>query len=72
MTPERLREVMHDLAMSDGQLIRALDVDDRRVRRWKSGERDIDPDVAAWLEGLAKYWQKNPPPIMRGKNRENE
>jgi DNA-binding transcriptional regulator YiaG len=70
MTPERFRECLHALAMSDGQLVRTLDVDDRLVRRWKSGERDVPPDVERWIEALVQHWQSNPPPIMRGRLRE--
>jgi hypothetical protein len=62
---------MDFISMSDGQLMRLLDMDARLVRRWKSGERDVPPDVAAWFERLVKYWEANPPPIIRSRARGN-
>ena len=72
MTPERLRECLDILGMTDAQLIRALDADPRTVQRWQSGARNIPNVVADWLERLAAHWQANPPPIMRGRARDPE
>ena len=70
MTPQRLRECMNWIAMSDGQLVRLLDMDARLVRRWKSGDRDIPRDVADWIEDLVRYWELHPPPTLKGRLRE--
>lgn len=72
MTPTRLRDCMDLLAMSDGQIVRALNVHARLVRRWQSGERQIPADVEAWIERLVTFWQANPPPVMRGRPRDTD
>jgi hypothetical protein len=73
MTPERFRECMHTLHYTNGQLRDLLGrADDRRIRRWASGERGVPVDVAEWLEGVVRYFRTHPPPQMRGQAREDE
>ena len=40
----------------------ALGVDDRQVRRWAMGDYAIPEQVAAWLDRLATYHARHPPP----------
>ena len=61
MTPQRLRECLALLRWSQRGLADALDADERQVRRWAAGAA-IPPAVAAWLDRLAAYHAKHPPP----------
>ncbi len=73
MTPERLRECQDILLYSSQQLADLLGRSDaRRVRRWTTGQREIPDDVAAWLEGLVRYFETHPPPQASGRAREDE
>jgi DNA-binding transcriptional regulator YdaS (Cro superfamily) len=73
MTPERFRACMHTIGFSNGQFAKLLGrADDRRVRRWASGERAVPAEVAEWIEGAARYFTAHPPPQMRGAAREED
>lgn len=61
MTPERLRECLAALRWSQRGLADALACDERQVRRWAAGAT-VPPSVAAWLERLASYHERHPPP----------
>lgn len=52
MTPRRLRQIIKQIAPSQAQFARALNVPDRQVRRWLSGKRDIPEDIAITIELL--------------------
>ena len=71
MTPKRFRDLLIAVDLRDYHAIKLLNADDRRFRRWKSGERPIPKEVAAWLEALAAHWAANPPPDLRGLPRED-
>ena len=43
MTPAQLRQARRELGISGGELGIALDVSDRTVRAWESGQRDGKP-----------------------------
>ncbi|MGI4793090.1 MAG: helix-turn-helix domain-containing protein [Janthinobacterium lividum] len=62
MTPDRLRECLTVLWWSQQQLARVLNKDPRQVRRWASGEYPMPVETAAWLERLARFHERNPPP----------
>lgn len=62
MTPERFRACLTALAWSQRGLSSVLNCDDRRVRRWASGEEPIPSKIAAWLETLAQAHEALPPP----------
>lgn len=61
MTPERFRECLSLLAWSQRGLAAILDMDERQVRRWAAGAAIPEP-IAAWLEKLARFHERNPPP----------
>lgn len=61
MTPDRLRECLAALDWTQRSLARLLDVDERQVRRWAAGA-SVPAPVAAWLDRLAAYHTKHPPP----------
>jgi ribosome-binding protein aMBF1 (putative translation factor) len=61
MTPERMRECLSLLRWSQRGLADALDMDERQVRRWAAGAA-VPAAVAAWLDRLASYHAKHPPP----------
>ena len=62
MSPDRLRECLAVLAWSQRSLAVLIDRDERQVRRWAAGDYDIPEDVAAWLEKLVRFHERNPPP----------
>jgi hypothetical protein len=62
MTPDRFRECLHALHWSQRGLADILKMDERQVRRWAAGA-EIPVEVSAWLEGLAKTHERNPPPV---------
>jgi hypothetical protein len=61
MTPDRLRECLALLRWSQRGLADALAMDERQVRRWASGAA-VPLSVALWLDQLATYHAKHPPP----------
>lgn len=62
MTPDRLRASLAALHWTQRGLASILGVDERRVRRWATGEYPVPVDVAAWLETLAQFHERNPAP----------
>ncbi len=63
MTPDRLRECLAALDWTQRGLARLLGQDERQVRRWATGEYPVPSPVAAWLDRLAAYHAKHPPPV---------
>jgi DNA-binding transcriptional regulator YdaS (Cro superfamily) len=47
------------------ELARALDVNDRRVRQWMSGERPIPPGIWADIAGLLRQRQQEGLALLR-------
>jgi DNA-binding transcriptional regulator YiaG len=41
ITPDQLRAMLADAGITQGELARRLEVNDRTVRRWASGETDL-------------------------------
>ena len=70
MTPEEFRDCLYVLPLRESWLMQMLDVDQRRFRRWKSGERKVPVNVELWLRRLAQQMDENPPPDLRGQARE--
>lgn len=62
MTPTRLRECIEILGWSQRGLARMLGRDEGTARQWARGATRIPDDVAAWLERLARFHERNPPP----------
>ena len=61
MTTDRFRACLESLHWSQRGLAAILDMDERQVRRWAAGAT-IPAPIAAWLETLAKFHERNPPP----------
>lgn len=53
MTPADIRLLIAAASLSNGEAAEALATDDRRVRRWKSGDETPTPQQAEGLVGLA-------------------
>lgn len=62
MTPTRLRECLTALAWTQRGLARLLDRPEGTVRQWARGATQIPEDVAVWLDKLARYAERHPPP----------
>ena len=72
MTSTRFCACLRIIHLTDGEFLRVIGREDGRLlRRWKNGERDVPQDVAAWLEGLAQYWEQHAPPQRRNSKRED-
>ena len=62
MTPTRLRECLTALDWTQRGLARLLERQEGTVRQWARGVVQIPDDVAAWLEKLAQFHERNPAP----------
>lgn len=63
LTRARAREARQAIGWSIRNLADRLGYDERAVRRWESGERDVPPKVGEWLERLARFHEQNPAPV---------
>ena len=64
MTADRFRACLDALSWSGRGLAALLNVDERQVRRWASGQYSIPDPIAAWLETLARFHESHPAPMM--------
>ena len=62
MTPTRLRECLSALGWTQRGLARVLGRDEGNIRQMARGTVQVPEDVAAWLEKLARYHERNPAP----------
>ena len=62
MNPDRLREVLRLLNVSQRGLAELLQCDERLVRRWAAGQVEVDAKVSTWLELVGNFLEANPPP----------
>ena len=62
MSPTRLRECLAALDWTQRGLARLLGRPEGTVRQWARGAVQIPPDVAAWLETLARAHERHPAP----------
>lgn len=62
MTPTRLRECLDALDWTQRGLARVLGRQEGTVRQWARGAVQIPADIAAWLDRLARFHERNPPP----------
>jgi len=62
MTPKRFDTCLTAIGWSLRYLADQLQIHETRARRWKTGEYEIPPQVAEWLEALAAAHRKLPPP----------
>ena len=58
----RLRAALTTLNWSGRSLARIIGEDERKVRRWASGDYEPPDQLLVWLETLAAFHDKNPPP----------
>ena len=65
MTPERFRECLTALCWTQHGFAAVIDVNEREVRRWASGQNPIPLRIAIWLDKLARYHEAYPPPVSR-------
>lgn len=62
MTTARLSAALHTLHWGPTALAEELDVNERTVRRWLSGQNEAPAAVVRWLERLAAFHEAHPPP----------
>jgi len=65
MPPERLSVILTTLGWSAAEVGRRLNIGERSVRRWLSGDMEIPDRIADWLEALMKHMRSAPPPPGR-------
>ena len=58
----RLRAALTTLTWSGRSLARLIGENERKVRRWASGDYEPPDQLLVWLEILAAFHDKNPPP----------
>lgn len=62
-TPQdRLRAAMRALRWTMADMAQATGNSAATVRRWVNGYYEVPPGVLAWIEDLAAYVAKRPPP----------
>jgi plasmid maintenance system antidote protein VapI len=64
VTPDRLRECLDLIGWTQRGLADHLGVHETRTRRWAAGHYPVPPEVALWLERLAKAHADNPAPLV--------
>lgn len=69
MTPDRIRECLAMLHWSQRGLSDILRCDERRVRRWATGQYEMPEDQARWLERHAQAMEADPPPLENSARR---
>lgn len=62
MTPTRLRECLQACDWTQRGLARLLGRDEGSVRQWARGAVRVPDDVAEWLEKVARFHERHPPP----------
>jgi transcriptional regulator with XRE-family HTH domain len=65
MTHARLSAILTTLGWSSAELGRRLNIGERSVRRWLSGQQEIPDRVGDWLEAVVQAMQTAPPPPER-------
>lgn len=68
MTPSRLTECRAILHWSTLRIAKITGWSEGAVRQWESGIVRTPDDVAAWLDKLARYHERNPPPARSAKD----
>lgn len=62
MTPTRLSECIRILGWTNREVARQLSRQEAAIRQYLSGKARIPDADAAWLEKLARFHERNPPP----------
>jgi hypothetical protein len=65
MTADRFRECLAALHWTQRGLAEIIGVNEREVRRWAGSQNQIPPNIAAWLDRLARCHEVNPPPARQ-------
>jgi plasmid maintenance system antidote protein VapI len=68
MTADRLRDRLALLGWSARELAAQTGVHERQARRMVGGEAAIPQPIAAWLERLARFHERNPAPAKTERN----
>lgn len=59
---DRLSTALYSLHWGPIDLARILDVNERTIRRWLSGQNEPPDAIVAWLEQIVAWLEANPPP----------
>jgi DNA-binding transcriptional regulator YiaG len=62
MTPDDFRAARETLRWTRRDLAARLGRPEGTLRQWEGGKVQIPDDVAAWLERMARFAERNPPP----------
>ncbi|MXV43474.1 nuclease [Saccharibacter sp. 17.LH.SD] len=62
MTPTRLRQCLDTLHWTQRGFARIVGCSEGTVRQWARGRLSVPSSIAAWLEKIADYVEKNPLP----------
>lgn len=64
MTPQRMEQIREMVGWSSRTLATRFGYGPTAGYEWEKGRAAIPPEVADWLEKIAKWWAKNPPPQL--------
>ena len=56
------RDCLHVIGWTQRGLAELVKADSRQVRRWAAGDAVIPDHIAEWLEKVAQFHRRNPPP----------
>jgi transcriptional regulator with XRE-family HTH domain len=62
MDADRFRECLAALDWSQRSFASLLEINFATVQRWATGKQEIAPEIATWLETLARCHEANPRP----------
>jgi hypothetical protein len=65
MTPTRLIECLAVLNWPALRLAKITGWSEGAVRQWMAGKVRTPDDVGAWLDRLAQFHERNPPPVRQ-------
>jgi hypothetical protein len=57
-----LRDCLHVIGWTQRGLAGLVKADSRQVRRWASGDAVVPDYIAEWLEEVAQFHRRHPPP----------
>lgn len=59
---DRLSTALYALHWGPINLARILEVNERTIRRWLSGQNEPSERIVAWVELLVEFFEDHPPP----------
>jgi transcriptional regulator with XRE-family HTH domain len=62
VTPADLSKRLTTIGWSQRGVAKRLGLGEQTIRQWLAGKVKIPPDVSLWLDKLARFHERHPPP----------